>query len=115
MNSLNQGEIGRLTPICVHIDRKGYWTSQSQIGVHLAGFIKVSRLVLNVLIFVTNFIIEGNLFQACYATEKKVFARCLSLMAGNSYSSPILLVCGLLAILAMPSLMRLLVFFLCIL
>ena len=55
------------------------------------------RLVLNVFIFVTNFIIEGNLFQACYATEKKVLARCLSLMAGKSYSSPFLLVCGLLA------------------
>jgi hypothetical protein len=90
----NQGENGRLTPICVHTDRQGYWTSQSQIGVHLAvtfqlstvsdscyhfcspryiayfnGFMKVPRLVLNVLIFVTNFIIEGNLFQACDETE----------------------------------------------
>ena len=110
----SEGENGRLTSICVHIDKQGYWTSQFKIGVHLAvtfqlctvsdscyqfcsqsyiaffllGFIKVPRLVLNVFIVVTNFIIEGNLFQACDATEKKVLAICLSLIAGNSYSSP---------------------------
>jgi len=57
----------------------------------------VPRLVLNVLIFLTPFRVNGNLFQACAATEKKVLARCLSLIAGNSYSSPLLLVCGLIS------------------
>ena len=40
----NQGENGKLTPICVHIDRKRYWTSQSQIGVHLAVTFQLSTV-----------------------------------------------------------------------